>query len=73
MPKSFAACTFKSISRLNDGYDYSSMASDLKQIIKKSNNADELLSSLKKYKINGKKLSITTINNLIGVKYKKYI
>ena len=72
MPSSFAASTFKSISRLNDGYNYSSMASDLKQMIKKSNNADELSSKLKNYKVNGKNLSSTTVNNLVSVKYKKY-
>ena len=72
MPKSFAACTFKSISRLNDGYDYSSMAGDLTQLIKKSNNADELSSKLENYKINGKKLSSTTVNSLVCVKFKKY-
>jgi hypothetical protein len=72
MPKSFAASTFKSISRLNDGYNYSSMASDLKQIIKKSNSADELSSKLKNYKVNGKNLSSTTVNSLVSVKFKKY-
>lgn len=72
MPSSFAASTFKSISRLNDGYNYSSMASDLKQIIKKSNNADELSSKLKNYKVNGKNLSRTTVNDLVCVKFRKY-
>ena len=73
MPRSFAACTFNSISKLNDkNINFSTTISDLNQMIKKSKNADDLSKKLNTVKVNGKKLSSTTINSLVSVRYKKY-